>query len=242
MAWLGRALLLLFAGLPDEAAASYQQLGPPESWSMPAFHIVQGYAEGALVCAELGRLDELAVLLNRLDQFRSEHVGGDGVVYLGPVELVLGRGAAALGHLDDAIDDLTVAAEQAARAGAPGFVAEAKYHLAVALLARDGPGDRGQAESAARDADHLARGLGMAAYVDHTAALVAHLDRRRPVKLSSRETEVARLVAEGLTNRQIARRLVISQRTAENHVQHILTKLGFATRSQIAAWSVRTSK
>jgi DNA-binding NarL/FixJ family response regulator len=180
---------------------------------MPAFHIVQGYAEGALVCAELGRLDELAVLLNRLDQFRSEHVGGDGVV-----------------------------AEQAARAGAPGFVAEAKYHLAVALLARDGPGDRGQAESAARDADHLARGLGMAAYVDHTAALVAHLDRRRPVMLSSRETEVARLVAEGLTNRQIARRLVISQRTAENHVQHILTKLGFATRSQIAAWSVRTSK
>jgi Response regulator containing a CheY-like receiver domain and an HTH DNA-binding domain len=51
---------------------------------------------------------------------------------------------------------------------------------------------------------------------------------------------VATLVAEGLTNRQIAERLVISERTAENHVQHILTKLGFATRSQIAAWSART--
>jgi DNA-binding NarL/FixJ family response regulator len=47
---------------------------------------------------------------------------------------------------------------------------------------------------------------------------------------------VAQLVTEGLTNRQIAERLVISERTAENHVQHILTKLGFATRSQIAAW------
>jgi DNA-binding NarL/FixJ family response regulator len=47
---------------------------------------------------------------------------------------------------------------------------------------------------------------------------------------------VAALVAEGLTNRQIAQRLVISERTAQNHVQHILTKLGFASRGQIAAW------
>ena len=58
--------------------------------------------------------------------------------------------------------------------------------------------------------------------------------------LSPREVEVAHLVAEGLTNRQIAARLVISERTAQNHVQHILTKLGFTTRSQIAAWSVRS--
>jgi DNA-binding NarL/FixJ family response regulator len=51
--------------------------------------------------------------------------------------------------------------------------------------------------------------------------------------------EVAELVAEGLTNRQIGERLFISERTAQNHVQHILTKLGFATRSQIATWSTR---
>jgi DNA-binding NarL/FixJ family response regulator len=55
-------------------------------------------------------------------------------------------------------------------------------------------------------------------------------------ELSSREHEVATLVTEGLTNRQIARRLVISERTAQNHVQHVLTKLGFSTRTQIAAW------
>ncbi len=47
---------------------------------------------------------------------------------------------------------------------------------------------------------------------------------------------MARLVADGLTNRQIAARLVISERTAGNHVAHILTKLGFTSRSQIAAW------
>jgi DNA-binding NarL/FixJ family response regulator len=61
----------------------------------------------------------------------------------------------------------------------------------------------------------------------------------RARELSPREAEVASLVAEGLTNRQIAERLVISERTAQNQVQHILTKLGFATRSQIAAWRSR---
>ena len=50
---------------------------------------------------------------------------------------------------------------------------------------------------------------------------------------------MAELVAEGLTNRQIAERLVISERTAQNHVQHILTKLGFTTRSGVAARVVR---
>lgn len=54
--------------------------------------------------------------------------------------------------------------------------------------------------------------------------------------LTTREHEVAALVAEGLTDRLIARRLTIAQRTAESHVQHILTKLGFRSRSQIATW------
>jgi len=59
--------------------------------------------------------------------------------------------------------------------------------------------------------------------------------------LSRRELEVARLVAQGLTDREIAAELVISQRTAESHVQHILSKLGFRSRSQIAAWTAARS-
>ncbi|MFF5204658.1 ATP-binding protein [Streptosporangium sp. NPDC000396] len=57
--------------------------------------------------------------------------------------------------------------------------------------------------------------------------------------LTRREREVAELVAEGLTNRQIAHRLVIVQRTADSHVEHILAKLGFSARAQIAAWVIR---
>ncbi|MEQ4725669.1 LuxR C-terminal-related transcriptional regulator [Nonomuraea sp. B19D2] len=55
--------------------------------------------------------------------------------------------------------------------------------------------------------------------------------------LTSRERQVAELVAEGMSNKDIAARLVISQRTAEGHVEHILTKLGFTSRAQIAAWT-----
>jgi DNA-binding NarL/FixJ family response regulator len=57
--------------------------------------------------------------------------------------------------------------------------------------------------------------------------------------LSRREHEVASMVAEGCTNREIAERLVISERTAENHVQRILNRLGFRSRTQIAAWAIQ---
>jgi non-specific serine/threonine protein kinase len=48
---------------------------------------------------------------------------------------------------------------------------------------------------------------------------------------------VARLIAAGRSNGEIAAGLVIAQRTAENHVEHILTKLGFTCRAQVAAWA-----
>jgi predicted ATPase/DNA-binding SARP family transcriptional activator/DNA-binding CsgD family transcriptional regulator len=59
-----------------------------------------------------------------------------------------------------------------------------------------------------------------------------------PSALSRREREVALLVARGLTNRQIASQLSISERTVTTHVDHILTKLGAASRAQVAAWVV----
>ncbi|AII07975.1 protein kinase domain-containing protein [Rhodococcus opacus] len=60
-------------------------------------------------------------------------------------------------------------------------------------------------------------------------------------RLTKRERQVADLVAEGLTNQAIADRLVISPRTAQGHVEHILAKLGFTSRAQIAAWVVENT-
>jgi predicted ATPase/DNA-binding CsgD family transcriptional regulator len=56
------------------------------------------------------------------------------------------------------------------------------------------------------------------------------------LQLTRRKNQVAELVALGLTNREIADRLLLSERTVEWHVEEILNKLGFSTRSQIAAW------
>ena len=56
--------------------------------------------------------------------------------------------------------------------------------------------------------------------------------------LTAREREVAVLIAQGLTNRDIAQKLVVSERTAENHVQHVLNRLGLRSRAQVAAWAV----
>ncbi|MGW4125692.1 ATP-binding protein, partial [Nocardia sp. NPDC004711] len=60
--------------------------------------------------------------------------------------------------------------------------------------------------------------------------------------LTKRERQVADLIARGLTNKAIATRLVISARTADGHVEHILTKLGFTSRTQIAAWVAEQSE
>ncbi|HEY4151932.1 MAG TPA: LuxR C-terminal-related transcriptional regulator [Pseudolysinimonas sp.] len=57
--------------------------------------------------------------------------------------------------------------------------------------------------------------------------------------LTTREFEVARLVAEGATNREIAERLVISPKTVSTHVEHILAKLQVARRAEIASWVSR---
>jgi DNA-binding CsgD family transcriptional regulator len=54
--------------------------------------------------------------------------------------------------------------------------------------------------------------------------------------LSKREDEVARLVADGLTNKEIGARLFISEHTVDSHVRAILNKLGFDSRARIAAW------
>jgi DNA-binding CsgD family transcriptional regulator len=102
--------------------------------------------------------------------------------------------------------------------------------------------------AAARDAATLLAGIG----ADRQAWRAEETLRRlggRPAQqrvsagpLSARETEVARLVAEGLSNPAIARRLYLSRPTVASHVAHILTKLGFASRAQIAAWVAGQSR
>lgn len=70
----------------------------------------------------------------------------------------------------------------------------------------------------------------------HGAATVLNGERNPATSLTPRELQVARHVTDGFSNQQIASRLTISRRTVETHVEHILAKLGFTGRAQIAAW------
>ena len=83
----------------------------------------------------------------------------------------------------------------------------------------------------------------MAALSEKITALRRQVEHADPTRaLTRREREVAALVSQGLTNRELAERLVIAERTAENHVQHILIKLGLSNRSQLAVWAATTDE
>jgi DNA-binding NarL/FixJ family response regulator len=75
--------------------------------------------------------------------------------------------------------------------------------------------------------------------LDAAALLREELQSSGPDELSTREWEVAALITRGYSNRQIARELVISERTVDSHVSHIMRKLALGSRAQIAAWVVR---
>jgi DNA-binding CsgD family transcriptional regulator len=110
--------------------------------------------------------------------------------------------------------DLAVIASKARRRGEAALLLDETRALAAAA----------GATTLADDAERLARAFGPG----------RHADPWHP--LSEREYEVAQLVAAGLTNRQIAQRLVVSPKTISAHVTHILTKLGAGRRAEIAAW------
>lgn len=119
----------------------------------------------------------------------------------------------------------------------------ATARLELAQLVRDDEPEL--AANEARLALEAAETAGAGMLADRAAALVRELGgpaRTGPKllgQLSKREVEVLRLLAEGLTNAEIAARLYISTKTAGNHVSNLLAKLNLRSRSEAAAFAVR---
>jgi len=230
------AVWYLAIGRREDARRIYAGLVPPAT--VPPFAVLPyltGYAELA------NAFDDRAMaadVYDRLLPFADLFVcGGAGALaLLGSARLPLGVAAATVGRLDDAVRHLRAAAEANELAGLPPFAAWARYQLARVLARRRRPGDRDEAAALAGSAAAVADRLGMTPLRRHAEELAASLAGQAPGPLTAREREIAVLVSHGLTNRQIAAAAHISERTAENHVQHILAKLGFATRAQIAVW------
>jgi DNA-binding CsgD family transcriptional regulator len=99
---------------------------------------------------------------------------------------------------------------------------------------------RGEAALLLDEARTTATAAGATTLVDDADRLTRSFGPGRPVDpwhpLSAREYQVAQLVAAGLTNRQIAKQLVLAPKTISAHVTHILTKLGAGRRAEIASW------
>ncbi|REF36260.1 ATP-binding protein [Thermasporomyces composti] len=123
------------------------------------------------------------------------------------------------------------------RASMPSYGYLARYHNECVERTRQALGEEAY-EEALRHGAELSLEQAVAYGLKQRSTRVAAKRAGEPV-LTRREREVAELIAQGRSNKEIANQLVISQRTAESHVENILVKLGFTSRAQIAAWSAQ---
>jgi ATP/maltotriose-dependent transcriptional regulator MalT len=240
----GRALCLAQVGRIEEARTLVAPLldnieGMDDEFPFGALALL---LESAVV---LEHRAAARALTGRLE--RVAHLNGDTLL-LGCVALHLGNAAALVGDPTAAHGYYAHALESA---GKIRFRPElALTHVSLAeLLLHDGD------ETARSEAlEHLdlaipeLRDMKMQPGLERALALrenVATVVARAPAResasdvLTAREREIASLMADGLSNRGIASKLVISEGTVDVHVKHILSKLGFRSRTQVAGWVAR---
>jgi DNA-binding CsgD family transcriptional regulator/tetratricopeptide (TPR) repeat protein len=166
---------------------------------------------------------------------------GYGVACYGAADRYLGMLSATLAEWDRAEQHFEAAADLNRRMGARTWLAHTAYEHARMLLARARPEDRGRAGSLVSTAAALAEEIGMAALAVRARALgsTSPAEVALPDGLSPREIEILRLVARGLSNREIGAALTISEHTAANHVRSILRKTGSANRTEAASYAHR---
>jgi DNA-binding NarL/FixJ family response regulator len=199
-----------------------------------------------------GRTTEaLAIVDARLGAERTETRGATlGVPRL---TLLRGQALAALGRDDEALAALAQAGDEARAQGARPLLWRAEAALgAVHLAARRRREARLAFDRARALADQLAalvdddaQRAAFRAGVDNAAPPAPEPSAGKAAKvahggLTRRERDVARLVAQGRSNRVIARTLGIGERTVEGHVANALGKLAFTSRAQLAAWAVES--
>ncbi len=193
-----------------------------------------------VIAALLGDAETAELVYRTLSTLEPDYsADGSGAVFcsaaspqlLGDLAMTCGRTAVAIGHY-------RLAVEMNAAIGARPFLALSRLGLAQALMVT---GDLLEARVLATQAAAEFRALDLPVRLAAADRLLRRIgaEERAADPLSPRESEVVELIAQALTNRQIASRLVLSERTVETHVRSVLAKLGLRSRTEIAAWSLR---
>jgi DNA-binding CsgD family transcriptional regulator len=259
--WEDAAGLLGAALAQGEQMAELQRLSPP-LWGLAEAARCQGDQDTAIELCERGfkasaEVSDAAYLFPYLLTGTRAHLArGDADAAAGWVDRVAAVLTArsipgtlpAIGHARALV--LLARGDGAAAAGALESASKAwqasgrfwegtwaRLDLASAVAKARRPGAAAVLLDEVRAAAAPAGATVLTAAADQVAASLSGgrtLDPWHP--LSAREFEVARLVAAGLTNREIAGRLFLAPKTISAHVTHILTKLGAARRAEIAAW------
>ena len=191
-------------------------------------------------CAALGDETIAALVYPELAPLAGTNVMiGALVACYGAADRYLGMLATTLGEWDRAEQHFERAIELNRRMQAATWLAHSEYEYARLILASR-PHQRHLATVLLQDADKLATAIGMAALRSRIKALGAPAaDAPLPDELSAREAQILRLVARGLSNRQIGAELFISEHTAASHVRSILRKTGCANRTDAASYAHR---
>ena len=202
---------------------------------------VQTHVAFAVVAWALDRPDAARAIYSALEPF-ADQLGASAsgqAASLGSVSRYLGQMAALMGDWDRVETDFARAMRRNLETGARAEVAETRLRLGAGpSCAAASPAIVSARARCSKRLPEAPQSLGWSRSGDAVAAaLAAFRGGRSP--LTDRELEVAALVADGLTNKEVATRLHLSVRTAENHVLNVMNKLGLDNRAQVAAWFVR---
>ncbi len=235
------AMVAAYAGDLEGAAALFDLALPVMDGLNGSDLQVETHMAFAVVAWALDRTDTAPAIYAALEPFADEvAVGSTGqATSSGSVSRYLGQMAALMGDWDRVETDFARAMRRNLETGARGEVAETRFDWALALLRRGMARDRERASAMLDAAVRDATELGMEPLRRRAGEVAAALRAGRS-PLTAREEEVAALVAEGLTNKEVATRLRLSVRTAENHLLNVMNKLGLDNRAQVAAWFTRT--
>jgi DNA-binding CsgD family transcriptional regulator len=181
----------------------------------------------------LGDADGCRALGQRVEQvYRTTPATGAGTVfYQGSSARILAELWVGAGEFAAAIPLFEEGLQVDTALGAAPYLARGRLGMARAL---DATGDRAGARALARTAMTDARRLDMPGLARAAAEFLAELTPKDT--LTTREREIADLVGQALTNREIAGRLVLSERTVESHVRNILAKTGTTSRTELIRW------